>query len=387
MHRKKNNLVSLFLLLVLAAALVVAGCSGLKSKWRTVSGTRAPDADLEEEAKTPPEAVKQEVVVDDQVYVRSKNPYYNYLPGVPEYYYVEKGKEFKTLTARMVESLARKLGIDEKSKVSKGVPEDKVQEMVRKEVDRILKEQGLKAFQSKDKSLAEGVVGRYVAVYPNPEASRSMAGVNNTLAAALVDAVSRQKDLKVAGPGKVKSSLNAAKVTGSLKDRKNLQALGDVMGVHALVLTGVVPPERGGPGFLVTEIYDTFKGVKVDGIAYPVEGRPGTDVVQKFARSNALRLSAALAEVEWFGRVEFTREGDVYLSTGENAGLKVGDRLKVVTPGQEVINPTTRASLGFTADETQGMLKVTELLGDSGAVAQVVNGGPFKANDKVKTVR
>jgi hypothetical protein len=61
--------------------------------------------------------------------------------------------------------------------------------------------------------------------------------------------------------------------------------------------------------------------------------------------------------------------------------------LKVVTPGQEVINPTTRASLGFTADETQGMLKVTELLGESGAVAQVVNGGPFKANDKVKAVR
>jgi hypothetical protein len=387
MHRKENNLLSLFLLLALAAALVVAGCSGLKSQWRKVSGTRAPDADLEEEAKTPPEAMQEEIIVDGKTYVRSKNPEFNYMPGEPEYIYAEKGTEFKGLTGMMVEALAKKLGIAEKSKATTGVPEDKVQEMVRKEVDRILKEQGLKALQSKDKSLPEGVVGRYVAVYPNPEASRSMAGASRTLAAALVDAVSRQKDLKVAGPDKVKASLNAAKVTGRLKEPKNLQALGDVMGVHALVLTGVVPPEGGGPGFLVTEVYDTFKGIKVDGIAYPVEGRPGADVVQKFARSNALRLSAALLEVEWFGRVEFTKEGNVYLSMGENSGLKVGDRLKVVTPGQEVINPTTRASLGFTADETQGMLKVTELLGESGAVAQVVNGGPFKANDKVKAVR
>jgi hypothetical protein len=52
-----------------------------------------------------------------------------------------------------------------------------------------------------------------------------------------------------------------------------------------------------------------------------------------------------------------------------------------------VINPSTHASLGFTSDQSQGELKITELLGNSGAVAQVISGGPFKANDKVKAVR
>ncbi|MEJ2071742.1 MAG: hypothetical protein P8X58_15290, partial [Syntrophobacterales bacterium] len=91
--------------------------------------------------------------------------------------------------------------------------------------------------------------------------------------------------------------------------------------------------------------------------------------------------------VEWFGRVEFTKEDNVYLSFGENAGLKVGDRLKVVAPGQEVINPTTHASLGFSSGTTKGQVKVKELLGTTGAVATVVSGGPFTTNDKVKAVR
>jgi len=91
-----------------------------------------------------------------------------------------------------------------------------------------------------------------------------------------------------------------------------------------------------------------------------------------------------LMEIPWFGRVDFVKEGKVYLNLGQNAGLKVGDHLRVVTPGKEVMNPATHAVLGYTADETQGELKVTELLGNTGAVATAVNGGPFKPNDRVR---
>jgi len=82
--------------------------------------------------------------------------------------------------------------------------------------------------------------------------------------------------------------------------------------------------------------------------------------------------------------VDFVKEGKVYLNLGQNAGLKVGDRLKVVQPGKEVVNPTTHATLGYTSDTPVGELKVTELLGGTGAVAQGMSGGPFKAGEKVK---
>ena len=62
----------------------------------------------------------------------------------------------------------------------------------------------------------------------------------------------------------------------------------------------------------------------------------------------------------------------------------MGDRLKVVAPGKEVVNPKTHAVLGYTSDEPQGELKVTELLGNSGAVAMTMSGGPFKPNDRVR---
>ena len=68
-------------------------------------------------------------------------------------------------------------------------------------------------------------------------------------------------------------------------------------------------------------------------------------------------------------------------------GLKVGDRLRVVAPGKEVVNPQTHASLGYTSDTPAGEVKVVELLGTTGAVAQGMSGGPFKPNDKVKARR
>jgi hypothetical protein len=43
--------------------------------------------------------------------------------------------------------------------------------------------------------------------------------------------------------------------------------------------------------------------------------------------------------------------------------------------------------LGYTSDESQGELKVTDLLGNSGAVATVMSGGPFKPNDRGRAVK
>lgn len=379
-NSSRQQSLTLWLFLTLTAVLLLSGCGAWKSIKQWAGYGVADDVD---EPKVPPEAMQEEVVIDGKTWVRSKNPYWLTYPDQPEYIYVEKGREFVGLQGHLLRSLRKSLGLDKPQ--AKGVPEDRVQELVRKEVERILREQGVGGLYSRDKG--GPVVGRYVAVLPNPEGPPGLQGANRTLAAAVADALSRQKDIKVAGPDKVKGGLTAAKITGSLKKSANLQALGDALGVQAVVLTDVVPPAKGAPGFLVLEVFDTFLGTKADGIAAPVEGSPTTAAMERFARDNAIRAAVALLNVDWFGRVEFVKEGKVYLSLGQNAGLKVGDRLKVVAPGKEVINPETQASLGFTADEPRGELKVTELLGNTGAVAQIVSGGPFKANDKVKAAR
>ena len=372
------------LLLVIAALLSGGGCSAYKSakQW---AGYGTSD---EDEETAPPEAQAETVMIDGKPYVRSKNPYWLTEPQAPEYLYVEKGTEFVGAQQHLVNSLAKAIGLQQAKAAGQTIPPEKLQEMVRSEVDRILKEQGLGGFVSQGKPGASAVVGRAVAVIPDLDTPKSYDGLNRTLAMAVGSAMGKTKDLKVSTPESVQEGLRKVTVAGKLSLAPNIKALGDALGVQGIVLTGIMPPAGGTPGAMVLQVYDTFTGLQEDAIVAPAAaGGVKPDSVNKFAQDNYLRLAGNLAKIPWFGRVEFIKEGKVYLNLGQNSGLKVGDRLRVVEPGKEVVNPTTHSILGYTADVPQGEIKVTELLGNSGAVALALSGGPFKANDKVKPTR
>ncbi len=365
----------------IAVLLLLSGCGAWKS-FKNWAGYGNPDQDEEETA--PPEAEKETVMIDGKPYVRSKNPYWLTYPDQPEYIYAEKGTEFVPMQQRLIEAIAKAVG-REKEKGAKTIPPDKLQEMVKAEVDRILREQGLGGFVSTSKGHKAPVAGRAVAVIPDTkETPRSQEGLNRTLATSLAEALRRTKDVTVSGDEKVREALNKAQIAGKLGLRPNIQALGDLLGVQGLVLTKVIPPEGSNPGVMVIDIYDTFQGNKLQSVVEPATGGLKPEAVTQFAQKNALRVGGELMNMDWFGRVDFIKEGKVYLNLGQNAGLKVGDRLKVVEPGKEVVNPTTHATLGYTADVPVGELRVTELLGASGAVAQGMSGGPFKPGEKVK---
>ncbi len=369
------------LALALCAALAVNGCTTVK-KW---AGYSTGDEDEKVES-TPPEAQEEQVTIDGKPYVRSKNPYWLTYPEQPEYIYVEKGKEFVGLQQYLVNALAKAVGKERAKTDAKAIPPDKLQELVRQEVERTLREQGLGGFVSRGKSADKGpYAGRAVAVIPDLDTPRNLDGLNRGLATSLADALRKQKDIAVSADDQVRAALSKAGVAGKLGLAPNIKALGNFLGVQGIVLTGILPPEKGAAGVMVLETYDTFTGAKVQPVVQPAEaGELKANTVTRFAQNSALRVAAELVNMEWFGRVEFIKENKIYLSLGQNAGLKVGDRLKVVVPGKEVVNPGTRAVLGYTADTPQGELKVTELLGTTGAVAMSLSGGPFKGGDKVK---
>lgn len=365
----------------IAVLLILSGCSAGKS-FKNWAGYSQPGQD--EEETEPPEAQQETVMIDGKPYVRSKNPYWLTYPDQPEYIYVEKGREFVPMQQHLIEAVARQV-VKEKEKGAKTIPPDKLQEMVKAEVDRILREQGLRGFVSTAKGQKSPMAGRAVAVIPDAkETPRSQEGLKRTLATSLEEALRRTKDVTVVGDDKVREALNKGNPAGKLSLRLNIQALGDQLGVQGLVLTKVIPPEGSNPSVMVIEVYDTFQGNKVQAVVEPAIGGLKPEAVRQFAQKNALRVAGELMNMDWFGRVDFIKEGKVYLNLGQNAGLKVGDRLKVVEPGKEVINPATHATLGYTADTPVGELKVTELLGATGAVAQGMSGGPFKPGEKVK---
>jgi hypothetical protein len=381
MPKKFALMLRLGLLLLVSVALLSGGCSTVK-KW---AGYGAGD---EEEETVPPEAQQETVMIDGKPYVRSKNPYWLSDANAPEYLYVEKGREFVGAQQFLIDSLARAVGAQQAKAAGKTIPPDKLQEMVRAEVDRILREQGLGGFVSQGKGGDAGYVGRAVAVIPDLDTPKSYDGLNRTLAMALGSALGKTKDLKVTPPESVQEAMRKAPVAGKLSLSPNIKALGDALGVQGIVLTGIMPAEGGTQGAMVLQVYNTFTGLQEDAIVAPGDaGGVKPDTITKFAQDNYLRVAGNLSRIAWFGRVEFVKEGKVYLSLGQNSGLKVGDRLKVVEPGKEVVNPKTHSVLGYTADIPQGEVKVTELLGNSGAVGLPLSGGPFKTNDKVKAAK
>jgi hypothetical protein len=336
----------------------------------------------------PPESQQQTVMIDGKPYVRSKNPYWLTYPDQPEYIYVQKGTQFTSMQQYLMNSLAESITAKQKQMTGKTIPPDKLQEMVQAEVRRILQQQGLQGFVSRPTGASMIMTGRAVAVIPDLDTPASLRGLNRTLSMAMGASLGKTRDIKVSTPTQVDKALGKAGVINKSTISSNIKALGDALGVQAIVLTGLVPPQGGSQGAMVFQVYNAFTGLREDALVAPApkDGiTPGT--VTKFAQNNTLRLSGDLAKIPWFGRVAFIKEGKVYLNLGQNSGLKVGSLLKVVAPGKEVINPTNNRVLGYTADIPQGQVKVTELLGDSAAVATPLSGGPFKANDKVKATR
>ncbi len=79
-------------------------------------------------------------------------------------------------------------------------------------------------------------------------------------------------------------------------------------------------------------------------------------------------------------------EGDnVYVNAGKLSGLRIGDVLQIFEPGQEIIHPTAKFSLGWTTGQLKGAIRVSELFGVDAAIGKVVQGQGFSLNDVVKS--
>jgi hypothetical protein len=88
-------------------------------------------------------------------------------------------------------------------------------------------------------------------------------------------------------------------------------------------------------------------------------------------------LVTKLGERPWRGDILKVEGGRVYISGGERQGLKVGDLLAVMRPGDTVKSAQTGFDIALPAAEV-AILRVVQLFGDSevneGAVAELTSG-------------
>jgi hypothetical protein len=75
----------------------------------------------------------------------------------------------------------------------------------------------------------------------------------------------------------------------------------------------------------------------------------------------------------WSCLVAAVEDGVIYLNAGLEAGLEIGQKLRVFSQGREIKDPSTGLVIGRTEKEI-AVVKVASYFGDNGAVAQPLSG-------------
>jgi hypothetical protein len=92
----------------------------------------------------------------------------------------------------------------------------------------------------------------------------------------------------------------------------------------------------------------------------------------------------SMEKMDWQGRIAKILGNKVYINAGKASGILAGDVLKVLSPGEEIIDPITKSFLGRSEGFLKGTLEVSEFIGTDSAMAVIHTGGNFQEGDVVR---
>ena len=91
-----------------------------------------------------------------------------------------------------------------------------------------------------------------------------------------------------------------------------------------------------------------------------------------------------IEKMVWQGRVAKVAGSRVYVNAGKASGLVVGDILRVMSPGDDVYDPSNGVYLGRAKGQLKGTVEVSDFFGPDGAVTTLHTGGNFLEDDVVQ---
>lgn len=152
----------------------------------------------------------------------------------------------------------------------------------------------------------------------------------------------------------------------------------------ATVAVFVAAPDQAAPGkTLQGEVYDAMGGGLVRTVTAVIPPYMATDAAARDAALDkalaemAGRVREVVALLPWYGKVAAVEGDRAYINAGKEAGLKVGQLLRVYRGGKVV------AGLGFAPGERIAILEVGGFVGTNGAYGVVKEGKGVQANDLV----
>lgn len=146
----------------------------------------------------------------------------------------------------------------------------------------------------------------------------------------------------------------------------------------------IMAPDQVAPGKkLVIEIHDAMGGGVLRQVVAII---PAYDVADQTARDAAVALALAsvtgkvrevVALVPWYGRIVAMDGERVYINAGKEAGINIGQKLKIFRGGKFV------EGLGFAPNEMIGTLIIQGFAGPNGAYGVVKDGQHVRITDLV----
>jgi hypothetical protein len=143
-------------------------------------------------------------------------------------------------------------------------------------------------------------------------------------------------------------------------------------------------PDQVAPGkVILATVYDGLGGGVVKTVVAQIPSYAPTDpAAQNTAQDAALdeiagKLKAVTALLPWYGKVVAVGNGRVYINAGSEAGLRVGQILKVYRGGKAVLG------VGFTPGEQVATVEIKGFAGVNGAYGVVKDGKGARADDLI----
>lgn len=108
------------------------------------------------------------------------------------------------------------------------------------------------------------------------------------------------------------------------------------------------------------------------------------DAIAEAVRKMTDEVNLAMEKMDWQGRVAKIVGNKVYINAGRASGLLAGDILKVMSPGEEIVDPITKSYLGRSEGMLKGTLEVSEFVGKDTSMTTIHTGGNFQEGDVVR---
>ncbi|HVN24004.1 MAG TPA: hypothetical protein VMT71_08525 [Syntrophorhabdales bacterium] len=345
----------------------------------------------------PPEPQKGDVrVIDGVEYIYGKNPKYMQNPQEPLYVWLRRDQ----YGPDTLDDFAFRAPVPSEKENALKARLDKLEAEYNKKMGIPSQPTPPKGSAAGSVSTASiGGVARPGSINPAPKLKRRvlvlpMAGATDPQSQQIAERVTARLIVNLENTGVILCiDPQSIGFRGDVAQPTAMRGLDEVQGIQAVVQGTVFDTPGTANKKISFTIYNAETGLilrqltgngafltKEQGATSPAESNKVIDLgIEPIAQD----IAKIISSLDWHARVASTQQGKIFINAGKLSGLERGDTLEVYASGGEVVDATTKTSLGKMKGDYRGEIEVVEFVGADASLARSKKGDKFAPTDLV----